>query len=188
MTAQPELRNLPRPDARSSATPGPRPVPGDPAYLQWRARLDGFEPQFIQLAQKINGEMPQFVVRRAMELLNEAGKPLKGSRVHLLGVSYKRDVGDLRESPALEIAALLAGRGAEVSYSDPHVPELTVGERRLRSEEPDAELLAACDLAIVVTDHSAFDWPAIAAAAPLLFDTRNAVARAPGDHGHVHKL
>ncbi len=109
-------------------------------------------------------------------------------------MTYKRDVADLRESPALEIAALLCGRGAEVSYSDPHVPELTVDGRRLRSEEPDAELLAACDLAIVVTDHSAFDWPAIAAAAPLLFDTRNAVgsaARAAGGSaagGNVHKL
>ena len=161
-------------------------IPIDPAYLQWKARLDGFEPQFIQLAQKINGEMPQFVARRAMELLNDAGKPLKGSRVHLLGVTYKRDISDLRESPALEIAALLAERGAELTYSDPYVPSFTVGGRELRAQEPDPGILAGRDLVIVVTDHSCFDYPAIVAAAPLVFDTRNAAAAVAG--GNLHTL
>jgi UDP-N-acetyl-D-glucosamine dehydrogenase len=160
-------------------------IPIDPAYLQWKARLDGFEPQFIQLAQKVNGEMPQFVARRAMELLNDAGKPLRGSRVHLLGVTYKRDISDLRESPALEIAALLAERGAELSYSDPYVPSFAFGGRTLESQEPDPELLAERDLVIVVTDHSAFDYPAIVAAAPLVFDTRNAAAAVAGANLHT---
>jgi UDP-N-acetyl-D-glucosamine dehydrogenase len=151
-------------------------IPVDPVYLQWRARLDGFEPQFIQLAQKINGEMPQFVTRRAMELLNEAGKPLKGSRVHLLGVTYKRDICDVRESPALEILRLLAARGAELSYSDPFVPELDAEDRVYRSQEAAPELLAGCDLVIVVTDHSAFDYAAVLESAPLVLDTRNATS------------
>jgi UDP-N-acetyl-D-glucosamine dehydrogenase len=139
----------------------------------------------IQLAQKVNGEMPQFVARRAMELLNDAGKPLRGSRVHLLGVTYKRDISDLRESPALEIAALLAERGAELSYSDPYVSSFAFGGRTLESQEPDPELLAERDLVIVVTDHSAFDYPAIVAAAPLVFDTRNAAAAVAGANLHT---
>ena len=151
-------------------------IPIDPIYLQWRARMDGFEPQFIQLAQKINGDMPQFVVRRAMDLLNEVGKPLKGSRVHLIGVTYKKDISDVRESPAMEILRCLLERGAEVSYSDPFVPALTVEERRLESRLLEPGFVSGRDLVIVVTDHSSFDYGAIAAAAPLILDTRNALA------------
>ena len=161
-------------------------IPIDPIYLQWRARLDGFEPQFIQLAQKINGDMPQFVVRRAMDLLNEAGKALKGARVHLIGVTYKKDISDCRESPAMEILRGLLERGAEVSYSDPFVPELALDERRLESRLLEPGFVAARDLVIVVTDHSSFDYRAIAEAAPVVLDTRNALA----DLGaaHVRKL
>jgi UDP-N-acetyl-D-glucosamine dehydrogenase len=160
-------------------------IPIDPAYLQWKARLDGFDPQFIQLAQKINGEMPQFVARRAMELLNEVGRPLNGSRVHLYGVTYKRNIGDVRESPALEIAHLLRARGATVSYSDPFVATLELDGELLVSQEPDPEMLASLDLVVVVTDHSSFDYASLAAYAPLVLDTRNAVAsRAP----NVRKL
>jgi UDP-N-acetyl-D-glucosamine dehydrogenase len=157
-------------------------IPVDPAYLQWKARLDGFDPQFIQLAQKINGDMPQFVVRRAMDLLNEAGKPLKGSRVHVLGVTYKRDIADIREAPALEILHLLASRGAAVSFSDPFVPRLAIDGREIAVAPPDAERLAASDLVIVVTDHSSFDWAAVARHAPLVLDTRNALAAQRGEH------
>jgi UDP-N-acetyl-D-glucosamine dehydrogenase len=161
-------------------------IPIDPAYLQWRARMDGFEPHFIQLAQKVNGDMPRHVARRAMDLLNEVGRPLHGSRVHLLGVAYKRDIGDVRESPALEILHLLVERGAAVSYSDPFVPAIEVDGRRLVAEPPTPERLRATDLVIVVTDHSAFDYREIVDHAPLVFDTRNAAAacRAP----HVHRL
>jgi len=151
-------------------------IPIDPAYLQWKARLDGFDPQFIQLAQKINGEMPEFVARRAMELLNEVGKPLKGSRVHLLGVTYKRDISDVRESPAIEIARHLDSFGAELSYSDPFVPTLAVDDRVFAARDVDAELLRSIDLALIVTDHSSFDYALVAAEAPLVLDTRNAVA------------
>jgi UDP-N-acetyl-D-glucosamine dehydrogenase len=151
-------------------------IPIDPIYLQWRARIDGFEPQFIQLAQKINGDMPAFVVRRAMDLLNEVGKPLKGSRVHVLGVTYKKDISDVRESPALEILRLLAARGAEITYTDPYVPELEIEGRRMASHRLDPEFLAGRDLAVLVTDHRAFDYPELAAHAPLILDTRNALA------------
>ncbi len=151
-------------------------IPIDPIYLQWRARLDGFEPQFIQLAQKINGDMPQFVVRRAMDLLNEAGKAMKGARVHVMGVTYKRDICDVRESPALEILHLLEARGAEISYTDPFVPKLRHGARTLSSDEATAEFLGRQDLVMVVTDHTAFDYAAMVAASPLVLDTRNATA------------
>jgi UDP-N-acetyl-D-glucosamine dehydrogenase len=161
-------------------------IPIDPIYLQWRARMDGFEPQFIQLAQKINGDMPRFVARRAMELLNEVGRPLRGSRVHLLGVTYKKDISDVRESPAVEILEHLMRMGAEVSYSDPYAPALTVGDHRLTARRLDAEVLEQCELAIVVTDHSAFDYPWLAEHAPLVLDTRNAMAAIRADH--VRKL
>jgi UDP-N-acetyl-D-glucosamine dehydrogenase len=151
-------------------------IPVDPAYLQWKARLDGFEPQFIQLAQKVNGEMPQFVARRAMELLNEVGRPLNGSRVHLLGVTYKRDISDVRESPALEIAHHLRARGADLSYSDPFVPSLKLDGERLEAQEADAALLRDRDLVVIVTDHSSFDYAAVAEHARLVLDTRNAIA------------
>lgn len=156
-------------------------IPIDPVFLQWRARLDGFEPQFIQLAQRINGDMPAFVVRRAMDLLNEAGKPLKGSKVHVLGVTYKPEISDVRESPALEILRLLSERGAELSYSDPFVPRLRLdgaedGVGELAAEPAEPPVLAERDLVIVVTDHSAFDYEAVAGAAPLVLDTRNALA------------
>jgi UDP-N-acetyl-D-glucosamine dehydrogenase len=104
-------------------------IPIDPVYLQWKARLDGFEPQLIQVAQRINGGMPQFVVTRAMEILNELGRPLRGSSVHLLGLTYKKDISDLRESPAIEIVRLLLARGARVTYSDPYVPSLLIEGR-----------------------------------------------------------
>ncbi len=161
-------------------------IPIDPIYLQWRARIDGFEPQFIQLAQKINGDMPQFVVRRAMELLNESGKPLKGSRVHVLGVTYKKDISDVRESPALEILRLLFERGADASYSDPFAPRLSMDGRLLESRPLGPELAAGLDLAIVITDHSSFDYTELVAHAPLVLDTRNALAHLPADH--VRKL
>jgi UDP-N-acetyl-D-glucosamine dehydrogenase len=151
-------------------------IPIDPIYLQWRARLAGFEPQFIQLAQKINGDMPHFVARRAMELLNEFGKPLRGARVHMVGVTYKKDISDVRESPALEILGHLIERGADVSYSDPFVASLTVGGQCLQSQQLEAGFVRGRDLVLVVTDHSTFDYRWLVENAPLLLDTRNATA------------
>jgi UDP-N-acetyl-D-glucosamine dehydrogenase len=149
-------------------------IPVDPMYLLWKARADGFDLRFIDLADKINGSMPRMVTLRLMELLNEHGKPFKGARAHLLGVTYKQNTSDTRESPALEIMKLCMAAGAVVSYSDPFVPALTVSGRRFESLPASPEVLGRCDLAVIVTDHSEFDYPAIVRHAPLVFDTRNA--------------
>ncbi len=149
-------------------------IPVDPLYLLWKAKLDGFEPRFIGLADRINSDMPHVVVGRVMELLNDRGKALHGARVHVLGVAYKPDVGDTRESPALEILKLLLARGACVSYSDPFVPALLVEGRRFESLAPDSGVLANCDIVMIATHHSAFDYPSIVKHASLVFDTRNA--------------
>ena len=160
-------------------------IPIDPVYLQWKARIDGFEPQLIQVAQRINGGMPQFVVTRAMEILNELGRPLKGSSVHLLGLTYKRDISDIRESPAIEIVRLLLARGARVSYSDPYVPSLLIEGQVLRALPLDGDLVANRDLVLVVTDHSSFDY-GVLRSARMVLDTRNALQSAKSDK--VRKL
>ncbi len=152
-------------------------IPIDPFYLSWKARQFEFNTRFIELAGEINTQMPGYVVTRIMEALNQQGKPLKGSRVLLLGMAYKKDVGDTRESPALKIYELLEHHGAQVSYNDPHVPRIP----KLRdyafdaeSVPVDKETLNACDCAVIVTDHSAYDFNLIVAEAPLVVDTRNA--------------
>src|SRR5213593_855380 len=149
-------------------------IPIDPLYLEWKSKIDGFESRFIGLADKINSGMPRFVVTRAMELMNDRGKPLRGSRIHILGVTYKKDISDSRESPAIEVMKLLIGLGAEVSYSDPFVPSLTIDGQQFDAVQPSHEVLSACDLTILITGHSAFNWPDILRSAPLVFDTRNA--------------
>ncbi len=149
-------------------------IPIDPLYLEWKSKIDGFESRFIGLADKVNSGMPRFVVSRAMELLNERGKAMRGSRVHILGVTYKKDISDSRESPAIEVIKLLLGFGAQVSYSDPFVPSLNVEAHTLKALPPNPGVLAASDIAIVITNHSAFDYVEIARNAPLVFDTRNA--------------
>ncbi|MBI4474034.1 MAG: nucleotide sugar dehydrogenase [Acidobacteria bacterium] len=151
-------------------------IPIDPLYLEWKSKIDGFESRFIGLADKINSGMPRFVATRAMELMNERGKAVRGSRIHVLGVTYKKDISDSRESPALEVIKLLLGLGANITYSDPFVPALNVEAHRLESLTPSPERLSACDLAIITTDHSGFDYPGIVRYAPLVFDTRNATA------------
>jgi UDP-N-acetyl-D-glucosamine dehydrogenase len=157
-------------------------IPIDPLYLQWKARLTGFEPRFIDLADKINQEMPKYVVVRTMELLNDHKKPLRGARVHVLGITYKRDVNDVRESPALEIITLLRHRGAEVSYTDPFAPSVAIDSTVLESQALDPGVLESCDIAVIVTDHSQFDYRQIVKSAPLIFDTRNATAGLTADH------
>src|SRR5215467_3367116 len=149
-------------------------IPIDPLYLEWKSKIDGFESRFIGLADKVNSGMPRFVVTRAMELLNERGKAMRGSRVHVLGVTYKRDISDSRESPALEVIKLLSALGAEVTYSDPYVPSLRIEGRNIDAVHPCREVLAACDLAMIITNHTAFDYSEIIRNAPLVFDTRNA--------------
>jgi UDP-N-acetyl-D-glucosamine dehydrogenase len=159
-------------------------IPIDPFYLTWAARRYGVNTRFIELAGEVNASMPEYVVNRVAEALNEDGKPLKGSRVCVLGVAYKKDVDDPRESPAFSILERLQQRGAAVSYNDPHVPMLPQMRHhhiRLDSQPLSEEFLAGQDCVVVVTDHSAYDWPWIARHARLLVDTRNATAGcAPG--------
>ena len=152
-------------------------IPIDPFYLSWKTKQAGIEARFIELAGYINGQMPHFVVDKIQNALNEHTKPLKGSRVHVLGVAYKRDIDDVRESPALDIIHLLGKRGAHVSYSDPWVPKLR-GDGILPHdmEAVDAATAAAeSDCVVIVTDHKAFDYTTIVERAPLIVDTRNAL-------------
>jgi UDP-N-acetyl-D-glucosamine dehydrogenase len=149
-------------------------IPIDPLYLEWKSKIDGFESRFIGLADKINSGMPRFVATRTMELLNEHGKAIRGSKIHILGVTYKKDISDSRESPAIEVIKLLLGLGAEVSYSDPFVSSLTVDGQAMESIQPSHEVLGSSDLVIVITNHTAFNYPEIVKNASAVFDTRNA--------------
>src|SRR4051812_17794244 len=144
-------------------------LPVDPFYLAWKAREYDFPAEFVELAGKINQNQPYFCAQRVIESLNHAGKAVQGSRVLVLGVSYKPGVGDLRESPALKLMALLRAQGAELSYHDPHVPELP--EQGLRSEDLEASV-AAADLVVIVTAHSEVDHDWVAREAALVLDLR----------------
>src|SRR2546426_6344017 len=150
-------------------------IPIDPSYLSWKARQNGFECRFIELAVHINSSMPDYVVERVADALNTARKPINGSRIHLFGVAYKRDVNDMRESPALDVLELLTKRGAELSYSDPWVPELMHRGKTLRSIDVASALKQPLDCGIICTDHSLFDYDAIVKSGTLLVDTRNAL-------------
>ena len=152
-------------------------IPIDPFYLTWKAREYGVATRFIELAGEINSSMPAHVVQRLMEALNARGKALKGARVLVLGVAYKRDTDDPRESPGLEILEALIHKQARADYSDPHIPRLPLGRRHkldLASVPLTATSLAGFDAAVLVTDHSAFPYELIHRGAPLIIDTRNA--------------
>ncbi len=148
-------------------------IPIDPFYLSWKSKQAGIEARFIELAGQINGQMPHFVVGKIQNALNDHSKPVKGSRVHICGISYKRDIDDVRESPALDIMLLLRRSGAVLSYSDPHVPELKLDDLRLSSQ--DGAALKEADCVVIVTDHSAFNYPDLVKDAKLIVDTRNAL-------------
>ena len=154
-------------------------IPIDPFYLTWVARKHGLSTRFIELAGEINTSMPAYVVSRVTDALNEVCKPIKGSKITLLGMAYKKDVDDPRESPGFELMDLLLGKGALVQYNDPHIPSLPAMRRyphlAMDSQELTAEFLHAQDCVLIVTDHSAYDWPWIARHAPLIVDTRNAL-------------
>ena len=150
-------------------------IPIDPNYLSWKARQYGFECRFIDLASQVNSSMPEFVVERIAEALNDVRKPINGSRIHLYGIAYKRDVGDMRESPALDILELLSRRGATVTYSDPYVPDFSHGGHSLHAM-PEAEAIRrAPDCFVVCTDHSTFNWKALVDTGVPIVDTRNAL-------------
>ena len=153
-------------------------IPIDPFYLTWIARKHGLSTRFIELAGEINTAMPAYVVSRVADALNDRGKPIKGSKITLLGMAYKKDVDDPRESPGFELMDLLLEKGAVVHYNDPHIPILPPMRRyphlRMASQELIPDYLQAQDCLLIVTDHSAYDWSWIVAHSPLVVDTRNA--------------
>jgi len=148
-------------------------IPIDPLYLSWKLKTLNYRARFIELAGEINSEMPEYVCDRVASALNDRERSVKGSRILVLGVSYKRDVEDVRESPALDILKILEGRGARVSYNDPYVPELELDSATLHSQD----LLPAvrvADLVVIVTDHTSYPYKEIVEAASVVVDTRNA--------------
>jgi UDP-N-acetyl-D-glucosamine dehydrogenase len=147
-------------------------IPIDPFYLSWKSKQAGIEARFIELAGYINGQMPLFVVDKVQNALNDCSKPVKGSHIHILGVAYKQDIDDMRESPALDIIQLLERRGAKLSYSDPHVPHVRFDGMELCS---DVAAMAKADCVVIVTAHSGFDYKGLVGTAPLIVDTRNAL-------------
>jgi UDP-N-acetyl-D-glucosamine dehydrogenase len=158
-------------------------IPVDPFYLSWKARLNGYEAKFIGLADEINRTMPRFVLELVNRALNDRAKAVRGARILVLGVAYKRGVGDIRESPALEIIDELLRRGATVQYADPFVPTLTIHDTHLRASTLDPDLLRRSDVVLILTDHREFDYKTVVAEAPLVVDTRNATRGfAPPDH------
>lgn len=149
-------------------------IPIDPFYLSWKTRQAGIEARFIELAGYINGQMPHFVVEKVQNALNDSGKPVKGSRIHVLGVAYKRDIDDVRESPALDIVHLLKRRGATVTYSDPYVPSIRIdGELLMATDQSEAVRQADCT--VIITDHTSVEYASLVEDARLIVDTRNAL-------------
>ncbi len=149
-------------------------IPIDPFYLSWKSKEAGIEARFIELAGYINGRMPEFVVEKIQNALNDASKPVRGSRVHVLGTAYKRDIDDVRESPALDIILLLQRRGALVTYSDPYVRRIQINGTNLEAQEMSPAIKAA-DCVVIVTDHSGVDYAAVVDGSKLIVDTRNAL-------------
>lgn len=152
-------------------------IPVDPFYLAWKAREYDFQTEFIELAGKINVNMPYFAAGLVGREMNRAGRNLKGSRVMIVGVAYKPDMGDVRETPAAKLMELLAGEGAEICYHDPYVSEFALGEYTMRSEELNKNTLGACDCVIIVTAHGGVDYGLIAGCGVPVVDTRNALKK-----------
>jgi UDP-N-acetyl-D-glucosamine dehydrogenase len=155
-------------------------IPVDPYYLTWKARLAGCEPRLIELAAHINDEMPGFAVARVADVLNERQLSLKGSKILGLGVAYKRDTSDVRESPALEVLSGLAEKGAVVQYSDPYVASIDFNGNVLQSVTLKPAVLRSADCVVLLTDHSTFDYEMIARHSPVVLDTRNALKKFSG--------
>jgi UDP-N-acetyl-D-glucosamine dehydrogenase len=149
-------------------------IPVDPHYLSWKMRTLNYRARFIELAGEINAEMPEYVVRKIADALNHAQKSVNGSSVLVLGVAYKRDIDDVRESPALDIIKLLCNKGAKVTWHDPYVSELKGLESLTRAATVSSELLSQADCVVIATDHSSYDWEAIVKDATLIVDSRNA--------------
>jgi len=150
-------------------------IPIDPFYLGWKARMNGFEPRFIELAGLVNESMPKFVVDKVTDALNDDGKAVRNARIHVLGVAYKRDVNDIRESPSLHVIKMLMDKGATITYSDPFVPEIHDEGIELTGRPVREALEAGTDCVVLLTDHSAYNYSEIVHLAPLIVDTRNAL-------------
>lgn len=150
-------------------------IPIDPFYLSWKTKQSGFEARFIELAGYINSHMPHFVVEKIQDALNDQAKPLRGSHVHVMGAAYKRNIDDVRESPALDIMHLLEKRGARVTFSDPFISKVRIEDHDLDASDESARRDADC--VVIVTDHAAFDYDALVREARLIVDTRNALKK-----------
>ena len=160
-------------------------IPIDPHYLAWKLKALNFQARFIGLAAEINGMMPSVVSSLVADGLNRFSKSIRGSKIMILGVAYKKNVSDCRESPALDVMRLLSEKGAMLSYNDPLVPTLRLGRNTLKSVEASPTIIAEHDCAIIITDHSTYDIPRIVEAAKLVIDTRNATK---GLHGFTDKI
>ena len=161
-------------------------IPIDPFYLGWKAKMNGFEPRFIELAGQINESMPKFVVDKVTDALNNDGKAVRNARIHVLGVAYKRDVNDVRESPSLHVIKMLLDKGAKVTYSDPFAPTIREDGMELNETPVRQALEAGTDCVVLLTDHSAFNYPEIVHLAPVIIDTRNALREFIG--GNIIRL
>ncbi|KPK39140.1 MAG: UDP-N-acetyl-D-glucosamine dehydrogenase [Omnitrophica WOR_2 bacterium SM23_29] len=163
-------------------------IPIDPIYLAWKARIHGFEPRFIDLSTQINSSMPTYVVERTVRALNNFGKAVKGSKILIVGVAYKKDVTDTRESPALEIIQLFKERGASISFYDPFVPKIKLDSGTLKSIKLTASALKDKDCVLIVTDHSIIDYEFIVDKAKFVFDTRNALRHITVNRHKIERL
>jgi len=166
-------------------------IPIDPFYLSWLARKQGLNARFIELAGEVNRAMPQYVVSRTAEFLNEAYKPIRGSKICIAGVAYKKDIDDPRESPSFALLELLLSQGADLTYADPHIPSLPKMRHfdlpAMESQDLTPEYLSSLDAVLIATDHSAFDYDAIVQHAPLVIDTRNATAGVTENRDKIRK-
>jgi UDP-N-acetyl-D-glucosamine dehydrogenase len=163
-------------------------IPVDPSYLSWKMKSLNFPARFIDLATEINSRMPAHVATRVGDLLNEDRRATNGANVLVLGVAYKPDVGDMRESPAIDVISLLAGRGAEISYHDPFITECEIAGRSYKSSELTDDLLRGTDIVVILTDHSDVDYARVAELAPRVYDTRNATKHLHPSEGKIVKL
>jgi len=152
-------------------------IPIDPIYLSWKMSRLNYKAQFIDLADTINAGMPDYVVTELMDQLNERQLALNGSKILILGMAYKENIGDIRESPALDVVSLLMAKGAQVCYHDPHVPSCQVDGQVLENQALTDELLKGMDLAVIITAHEAIDYERVVKLAPQVFDAKNATGK-----------
>lgn len=163
-------------------------IPIDPHYLSWKLKSLNYYARFIELAGDINSRMPEYVVDRIARMLNEDSKSVRKAQVLVLGVAYKRDISDVRESPSLDVIRLLQVRGAKVTYNDPHVPSVMMDDSRMESVPLNEETLRAADCTVILTNHTTYDYNWICANAQMVMDCRNATKDVPKGVGRVWKL